>query len=706
MSVLSPIATGAPSSTFPQIDHPLQPKGISVSDKPIQTNKYYGNFFLEDQKFPNFSQPYSLTWRNKDDNFSGMGISQTDADQYTYGPDASKDPVEFYINPAGLFSIIVSADEFSSGNTLSATDSRHFSVQVTLEPSESNSGSITFPIVTGSAFISSIYKNLTPVFNSTISVKSLEKSDFSGGSKYKVTLNDNKLWLIYAFPSDSSSFDLKQDSNSKLTASSKFNGLVQVCKVPNASVSDGSGEKTFDQYAGVYATGITLSANVSNNTGEYWFSFDKAGDKSKSPLVYALPHHQSTFGSDTQGAKTGMALQSTVMGVMIAYAADKWHLVEDNLPTDVEFVPLPWNGGKSNYSDQTLNAIRSACENDIKFDVVTASDTNSMYASGKILAKYAQVCLVASKILKDDNLTNTGREKLQQALQKFVDNKEQFPLNFDKTYKGLISTAGLKEPLADYGNTYYNDHHFHYGYHIYAMAVAGSLNSGWIKDPQTDFVNDLIRDASNPVEDDEYFPFFRSFDWFAGHSWSKGLFASGDGKDEESTSEDYNFYYAMKLWGLVKNNNNIINLANLMLGIIRTSMNAYIYITPKNTIQPKKIRGNYCAGITFMNKVDYTTYFGTDEYLKQGIHMIPITPISGYVRTPSYVKASWDAKIAPIINNFSNNWTGIVYSNYSITDPTAAWKEFTSDNFKDENIDEGASRTWYLALAAGMGATP
>ncbi|EPX70785.1 endo-1,3-beta-glucanase Eng2 [Schizosaccharomyces octosporus yFS286] len=705
MSLLKPIATGAPSSTFPQRDHPLQPKGISVSDKPIQTNKYYGNFFLGDQKFPNFPQPYSLTWRNNDDHFSGLAISHIDADQYTYGPDASKDPTEYYINPAGLFSIIISANEFSSGNKLSATDSRHFSVQLTLEPSQSSSGSITIPIVTGSAFISSVYKDLTPVFNSSIFVKSLDKGNIKGGTKYKVTLNDNKVWLIYAFPSDSSSFELKKDSNSKLTASSKFNGLIQISKVPVDSVNNGAGEKVYDQYAGVYPTGITLSANVSNNTGEYWFTFDKAGDKSKSPLVYALPHHQNTFGSDTQKAKTSLSLQTTVMGAAVAYAADKWHLVENNLPTDVEFLPLPWNGGKSNYSNDTLNTIKQACENDIKFDVESASDTNSMYASGKILAKYAQVCLVAAKILKDDNLANTGREKLQKALQRFVDNKQQFPLNYDKTYKGLISTAGLKEPLADYGNTYYNDHHFHYGYHVYAMAVAGTLNSGWISDSQTDFVNDLLRDAANPVENDQYFPFFRSFDWYAGHSWSKGLFASGDGKDEESTSEDYNFYYAMKLWGIVKNNNDIIALANLMLGVIRTSMNSYIYITPKNKIEPEKIRGNYVAGITFMNKVDYATYFGDKVYYKQGIHMIPITPISGYVRNPTYVKESWDATLAPIIDSFSNSWTGIVYSNYAITDPSAAWKEFTSSNFKDSNIDNGASKTWYLALAAGMGAS-
>ena len=70
-------------------------------------------------------------------------------------------------------------------------------------------------------------------------------------------------------------------------------------------------------------------------------------------------------------------------------------------------------------------------------------------------------------------------------------------------------------------------------------------------DPDADWVNTLLRDAANPSSTDPYFPFSRSFDWYHGHSWAKGLFDSGDGKDQESTSEDALFSYAMKMWGYV-----------------------------------------------------------------------------------------------------------------------------------------------------------
>ncbi|CAN0530370.1 unnamed protein product, partial [Scytosiphon promiscuus] len=34
------------------------------------------------------------------------------------------------------------------------------------------------------------------------------------------------------------------------------------------------------------------------------------------------------------------------------------------------------------------------------------------------------------------------------------------------------------------------------------------------------------------LQDDPYFPQFRSFDWFCGHSWSRGLLFAYDGKNE------------------------------------------------------------------------------------------------------------------------------------------------------------------------------
>ncbi len=81
----------------------------------------------------------------------------------------------------------------------------------------------------------------------------------------------------------------------------------------------------------------------------------------------------------------------------------------------------------------------------------------------------------------------------------------------------------------DFGNTLYNDHHFHYGYHILAAAIIGYLDPQWL-DANKAYVDTLVRDVANPSHEDKYFPMWRSFDWYHGHSWAHGLYASMDGK--------------------------------------------------------------------------------------------------------------------------------------------------------------------------------
>ncbi len=88
-----------------------------------------------------------------------------------------------------------------------------------------------------------------------------------------------------------------------------------------------------------------------------------------------------------------------------------------------------------------------------------------------------------------------------------------------------LSSAGG----ADFGNGQYNDHHFHYGYCVYAAAVIGHLDPSWISENKY-YVNALVRDYANPSPKDKFFPVSRSFDWYHGHSWAHGLFESADGK--------------------------------------------------------------------------------------------------------------------------------------------------------------------------------
>ena len=71
----------------------------------------------------------------------------------------------------------------------------------------------------------------------------------------------------------------------------------------------------------------------------------------------------------------------------------------------------------------------------------------------------------------------------------------------------------------------YNDHHFHYGYMIYAAAIVAKNRPEWGRE-YYDRVLLYIRDIANPSAEDKNFPMFRQKDWYLGNSWAGGLMSS------------------------------------------------------------------------------------------------------------------------------------------------------------------------------------
>jgi hypothetical protein len=45
--------------------------------------------------------------------------------------------------------------------------------------------------------------------------------------------------------------------------------------------------------------------------------------------------------------------------------------------------------------------------------------------------------------------------------------------------KGIIGKQGLVDSSFDYGNAYYNDHHYHYGYFVYTASVIRYFDPSW-----------------------------------------------------------------------------------------------------------------------------------------------------------------------------------------------------------------------------------
>ncbi|KAF0413858.1 Glycoside hydrolase, family 81 [Gigaspora margarita] len=648
IDLFSPISIDPPFHLFERREHIIQPTRLDRStSSPIQTNKFYENLMLDNGQDPIWPLPYGLRWeRGQNRTFLGFSISHVDDDKKVFGPDPNKNPVEFYYS---LYTptIVFSAKELESNHELILSNISEFSSIIKLFPYGHSNSYISFPISRGMSFITAEYKDLTPLFYSESGFKKIEllQTIANGYTKWKFFLKDDSVWLFYA----NGNLTLETKSLYKLEATSgQYSGIIQITKVP---AGNREAEVVFDNNVGTYPIGAELQASAD---GTYTFNW-KVGGKA------------------------------------IAYLGNTWSFIEPNLPTDIEFLPANF---QSRLSNDKKKQILEQAKKDLDLDFNKEILTDSIYFSGKRLSKFALLCLILNKGLDEQNLGAICINKLKKIMDIYTQNQQQAKLVYDTTWKGIVCISGFtKGANADFGNTWYNDHHFHYGYLIYAAAILRHLDKEWGKQNEV-WVDNLIRDVANPSAKDSYFPVFRSFDWFNGHSWAKGLFTSVDGKDEESTSEDVNFYYATKLWSIASNRPNFTKLMDLILAILSRSLRNYFLIEDNNKNHPENFIKNKVTGILFENKINYTTYFSSRIESIHGIQMLPITPITPYTRNRNFVEQEWNQRLGPILNSVNSTWKSILYMNYATINSEAAYQFFLNNH--DTPLDDGLSRTWAL----------
>uniref|UniRef100_A0A7S4BMV7 glucan endo-1,3-beta-D-glucosidase n=1 Tax=Chrysotila carterae TaxID=13221 RepID=A0A7S4BMV7_CHRCT len=199
-----------------------------------------------------------------------------------------------------------------------------------------------------------------------------------------------------------------------------------------------------------------------------------------------------------------------------------------------------------------------------------------------------------------------------------------------------------------------------------------------------DSILHLIRDIANPTTDALY-PSARHKDWFDGHSWAAGLFPFADSRNQESTSEAVNAYYAVSLYGEATGDARLRDVGRLLMATEIRAAQTYWQITPGDTIYPPPFSENRAVGILWANKVDFATFFGANLEFVYGIQMIPFTPISQDLLPESWISTAFDV-FKGAIATASEDWRALLIMAWAIIDADAAWdaavalKAFDSGN--------------------------
>lgn len=739
----TPIAITSPPAVFSRrSNHPVPRLSIAEKDKPFQTNKFYSNLYLSNQDRPVFTYPYSVWFSKGNQLFPngtrepfGLSMSHVDQDQRVFGPtgsvgSGSTGAIEYYLNPIWIRSMNLGAIELNPATgspTMELTQLGQMSVDVNFYVNKTLDATLKMrtPLCLGMGFVSAEYFGLTPQIESSVLFRSIALvptlNDYV--VKYKVTLEDGKFWVIYAHADPNVvqvPFVLTVITNGKLQAAGPFFGIVQIAKI--GTTENAAVEAVLDETTGGVCNGAAVAAQTNGGSvASYQINYTRY--KGTGPLLmFALPHHNNSFTDSTMAARRNVyQLTSLAKGMMTAVVKDSWRLREDSMPTKIGWMPVK-SGAAPVFAATSLTQLATVARAEIAQDFDAQANLDELYFSGKALGKFAYLCITSHFVLSDRNLTSTCLTKLQKTYSLFTTGKNKNKIVYEYGWRGVVTDAVYKtgNPAADFGGGYYNDHHFHYSYFIHAAAVIAFLDAPaqgfgtgkWLA-ANKDWVNTLVRDVANPSASDPYFPVSRSFDYWHGHSWAKGLFESLDGKDQESSSEDVNFAYAMKMWGYASAQPLIEARGNLMLAILRRAINTYMLISPPTSphptnpnpwgIHPTQFNPNRVSGILFENKVHHTTYFGVEPRFIQGIHMLPFTPVTPYIRSSAFSQDEWIAFFQGRTGTINDGWKGILYQNVATWAPKDSFKFFSQSGFRTEWLDGGASRAWALAYAGMLG---
>jgi endoglucanase Acf2 len=336
-----------------------------------------------------------------------------------------------------------------------------------------------------------------------------------------------------------------------------------------------------------------------------------------------IPHH---YHSTTNNLAFNDVTYITARGTMKCTAGNEFSItfpysgILPNLPAPKAI------GGAHDYDQARMHTYLDDVASKPKF----GADT---YWGGKDILRFGQCALMSQQI--SDPTYKTFVDSLHGAMADwftYTPGKADHYFTYYPRWKAMV---GIK---TSYGSDGFNDHHFHYGYFAFASALLAMHDPSFAAD-YGEMATLVVKDYANWDRTDKRFPFLRTFDAWAGHSWAGGTSAAG-GENEESSSEDVQSFAGMIFLGQALGNDamrdcGIMGYATESQAVMEYWFNQGGDVFPPAWKHP-------VTGMVWGGGKVFGTYFTGDPAWVYGIQWLPASPMLSYlVRDPAFARKSF-----------------------------------------------------------------
>ena len=659
IALLDDVPLSAEAPPFAPITSVQAPTARWAStDAPLPTNAWWENFVLNEGTGVANSLPYIVKC-------STEGLS---------GCMPGKVTSETFVISTFVSNWTLGASESLAAHQVVDYDPLSVTVQWS-----AGAGTLQAPVVRGMPYLTTVYSGLTPevsTIHAILSINGASPNATITDDRFELVLNNGQTWVLYA----SEPIALTYAGNNTLLGPNQWNGVLRMAVVAGNGVTTSTA--LLDAHADVYPTGGAVSATATGDQAELVFDWELAsmsGGSAAQAVQCALPHHLPVL-QETPEAGTAYP---TIKGNLPLVLGGAWHMTEALTTIGFE--------SPSGIAPSLEQNVRDALAADANWPI----NANDTYFGAKQLAAVGRMAVIADE-LNETALAAGYRTNLGNALHPWLNATNSDPLRYDETWGGVITTSG-----GSFDQGVYNDHHFHYGYFLYAAAAMAKDNPAWV-DEWGDEVMHLVRNLANPAASDPHYTFMRNKDWFVGHSWASGLFEFGDGRNQESTSEAVNAWYSVYLYGLAIGNDRLRDLGRLMLTTEIRSTQQYWQVDSNDGIYDEPFASNKVVGVLWSTKVDYGTFFGANTEFVHCIQMLPFTPITEELLEPAWVEEEYPVLVTALDNpEIGEGWKGFVYMAHAVIDPAAGWNECqTLTGYDDGNTE--TNTLYWLATRPGI----